>query len=625
MIYKYNDELPPDIVEKYNAAISEFIKTYPSRVQVSMQENDNVVISLLYGYERGNISSILREIATRCRGSLIDDVFRMDIPSCRIVYANTSIIRFAGDLNAILEDIPTLSDKLEVYKKPIVSKLPSEVNLPNSFNADVDTIVSIGETLKTQNISISKQESMGITTQIIGNKEHVIINPKTVEKYANSHANDEIGTSLNDVVQTIVETLTNSPSITTTKITKKLESAGLILERLNKDVIMIGKVIEKPEDKEQSETGADEMENNDSPKPSNNKYSDIRFHYGNPVITDVDPNQYEIKLVDDPELVITAINDEDGQDHVIEIPYFILWNKKDDTYVALDYAFRWLCPEEYVNDEYWWFAISVNKFIGNDGNEYEDTPYNRIIHNPNIEERSNSFNLAKQKYLNYSLSHMKNITTDHVITIPHPDTERDIRATYEPISFVINRDIKTLLNKNPSQSTTSLMNYLKECAIAQYPDDANEISNMSDSDFLDNVYPIEKASVGYYGSISSRFFDIEQDTVVGFSDKSTVWSQTENDEFNRAQIHRRKSTAGHVFIVGECDISFAYRGQGIEKISSTLKYYFNKYRNKKAFINKYSTETHWQSMFIDRSRYEMEAALYYTVTRKQPVDVYFLK
>ena len=139
MIYKYNDELPPDIVEKYNAAISDFIKTYPNRVQVSMQENDNVVITLLYGYERGNISSILREIATRCRGSLVDDVFRMDIPSCRIVYANTSILRFAGDLNAILEDIPTLSDKLEVYKKPIVSKLPSEVN-----GREATFIISVG-------------------------------------------------------------------------------------------------------------------------------------------------------------------------------------------------------------------------------------------------------------------------------------------------------------------------------------------------------------------------------------------------------------------------------------------------------------------------------------------------
>lgn len=344
MIYKYNDELPPDIVEKYNAAISDFIKTYPNRVQVSIQENDNVVITLSYGYERGsNISSILREIAVRCRGSLIDNVFRMDIPSCRIVYANTSIIRFAGDLNAILEDIPTLSDKLEVYKKPIVSKLPSEVNLPQSFNTDVETIINVGETFKTQNISASKQESMGITTRIIGNKEHVIINPKTVEKYANSHVNDALGTSLNDVVQTIVETFTNSPSITTTKITEKLESVGLILERLTKDIIMIGKVIEKPEDKEKSETGADEY----VIEPNTIKYA--LLHIGiDPAVgqpTYSAPEKFDVIVLNGHSGQFKVSNMWDSSVHnlTIPLPIFILVNKQDKTILAGDYALPWIC------------------------------------------------------------------------------------------------------------------------------------------------------------------------------------------------------------------------------------------------------------------------------------------
>lgn len=344
MIYKYNDELPPDIVEKYNATISDFIKTYPNRVQVSMQENDNVVITLLYGYERGNISSILREITARCRGSLVGDVFRMDIPSCRIVYANSSILRFAGDLNAILEDIPTLSDKLEVYKKPIVSKLPSEVNLPQSFNTDVETIINVSETFKTQNISASKQESMGITTQIIGNKEHVIINPKTVEKYANSHVNDALGTSLNNVVQTIVETFTNSPSITTSKITEKLESAGLILERLNKDVIMLGKIIEKPEDKEKSETGVDEyvIEQNTV------KYALLHIGVDPANVGQVcysAPEKFDVIVLNGYSEQFKIANMWDSSIHnlTIPLPIFILINKQDKTILAGDYALPWIC------------------------------------------------------------------------------------------------------------------------------------------------------------------------------------------------------------------------------------------------------------------------------------------
>ncbi len=521
MIYKYNDELPPDIVEKYNAAISDFIKTYPNRVQVSMRENDNVVITLLYGYERGNISSILREIAIRCRGSLVDDVFRMDIPSCKIVYANTSILRFAGDLNAILEDIPTLSDKLEVYKKPIVSKLPSEVNLPQTFNTDVETIVNVGETFKAQNVSASKQESMGIATQIIGNKEHTIINPKTVEKYANSHINDEFGISLNNAVQTIVKTFTNSPSITTTKITEKLESAGLKLERLNKNVIMLGKVIEKSEDKEKSETGADEYKIEYEKIPYK---SPIIFHYGNPVISYVDPSQYEVELIDGSENVAKYTNETDGSQHIIDIPFMTLWNKKDNTCVGIEWLFNWIRPEEYANNNLWWNQTSDTKFTGDDGNEYEDTPYNRIIHNPNVSEKEMVFNHAKEKYLtNAIMKHLKNISTDYKVLIN--GNQLNLLSDYKRLNYQIVENLKYVLEHNEDEHIVKLIDYLRKCATSYYPERTGEIANMSNIEFANNLYYDYKYESGHWLVMSSSgFFDPKNDTILAFSDGATFMS-----------------------------------------------------------------------------------------------------
>ena len=87
MVTKSNDPLTEAELAKYNAAITDFVKKNSDFVDYAELDDGNTYITLRYGSIRSSVASALREIANRCRTSLIDDQFKIGDLSCTIVFA----------------------------------------------------------------------------------------------------------------------------------------------------------------------------------------------------------------------------------------------------------------------------------------------------------------------------------------------------------------------------------------------------------------------------------------------------------------------------------------------------------------------------------------------------------
>ena len=85
MISNNNGILTENEIAAYNAAIENFIKCNSNYVDMSERDDGYTYITLRYGPVR---DAALKEIATRCKNSLIDDVFKIGVLACSITYAH---------------------------------------------------------------------------------------------------------------------------------------------------------------------------------------------------------------------------------------------------------------------------------------------------------------------------------------------------------------------------------------------------------------------------------------------------------------------------------------------------------------------------------------------------------
>lgn len=271
MVTKSNNPLTEDEIAKYNAAIADFVKKNSNYVNYSELDDGNTYITLQYGMVR---NSALREIANRCRTSLIDNVFKIGTLNCTIQFATSGILRFVGKTAEIHAELPNL-DK-ETYGE-LIKKTSSEINLPASLTADVGSLASTITTFAT--LSDSKLAEMGITTSTIGNKKHISFDVSKIEKYATKNPSNEQAVALNGAISSVIGAYKEYPKATLTKISESLSSSGLELERLNGSVIMLSLGIAKPDDENTSDdpSGTDEeFEYEKVP----GKITKIILHYG---------------------------------------------------------------------------------------------------------------------------------------------------------------------------------------------------------------------------------------------------------------------------------------------------------------------------------------------------------
>ena len=269
MVTKSNNPLTEDEIAKYNATIADFVKKHSNYVNYSELDDGNTYITLQYGMVR---DSILREIANRCRTSLTDEVFKIGTLNCAIQFATSGVLRFVGKTAEIHAELPNL-DK-ETYGE-LIKKTSSEINLPTTLTADVGSLTSTIAAFAT--LSDSKLAEIGITTSTIGNKKHISFDVSKIEKYATKNPSNEQAVALNGAISSVIGAYKEYPKATLTKISESLSSAGLELERLNGNVIMLSLGIAKSNEDSDDPSGTDEeFEYEKVP----GKITKIILHYG---------------------------------------------------------------------------------------------------------------------------------------------------------------------------------------------------------------------------------------------------------------------------------------------------------------------------------------------------------
>ena len=289
MVTKSNNPLTEDEIAKYNAAIADFVKKNSNYVNYSELDDGNTYITLQYGMVR---NSALREIANRCRTSLTDNVFKIGTLNCTIQFATSGILRFVGKTAEIHAELPNL-DK-ETYGE-LIKKTSSEINLPASLTTDVGSLASTIATFAT--LSDSKLAEMGITTSTIGNKKHISFDVSKIEKYVTKNPSNEQAVALNGAISSVIGAYKEFPKATLTKISESLSSAGLELERLNGNVIMLSLGIAKPDNGNGSDdpSGTDE-EFEYEKVPGQFKYMIV--HFGSYTKRQLTADDVEVKFSD---------------------------------------------------------------------------------------------------------------------------------------------------------------------------------------------------------------------------------------------------------------------------------------------------------------------------------------
>lgn len=239
MVTKSNDPLTEAELAKYNAVITDFVKLNSDFVDYSELDDGNTYITLRYGSIRSSVASALREIANRCRTSLIDDQFKIGDLSCTIVFANSSILRFSGKTETLHAEIKELeSDGTSPLNKIIVASKVNVEMLPDediaSFAADLKTLSSAGQGRDYDStLTENAKKNAGIVFSNYGGKEHVTL---SLKKAANSELTT---TKFGKTLGWITKTYSEAPKMITVTFSEKLAALHIYLERVNNDTIML--------------------------------------------------------------------------------------------------------------------------------------------------------------------------------------------------------------------------------------------------------------------------------------------------------------------------------------------------------------------------------------------------
>lgn len=232
MISNNNGALTEDEIAAYNAAIESFIKRNTNYVDLSDRDDGFTYITLRYGPVR---DAALKEIATRCKNSLIDDVFKIGVLDCTISYANGSILRFKGRTSEILEGMKQLDSS---SYGGLIDKSKANVELPENFAQNVATIVK-KYTVGRKDFTDSIKKNEGLNFYQSGNKDHFGVDLNVLAKHVNTAASPrEDAVTLNTVCQTIIAKYQENSKIITETLATQLSQLFIQLERVNANIIL---------------------------------------------------------------------------------------------------------------------------------------------------------------------------------------------------------------------------------------------------------------------------------------------------------------------------------------------------------------------------------------------------
>lgn len=232
MISNNNGALTEDEITAYNAAIESFIKRNSNYVDLSDRDDGYTYITLRYGPVR---DAALKEIATRCKNSLIDDVFKIGVLACTISYANGSILRFKGKTSEILEGMKQLDS---TSYGGLIDKSKANVELPENFAQTVATIVK-KYTVGRKDFTDAIKKNEGLNFYQSGNKDHFGVDLNVLAKHISTAASPrEDAVTLNTVCQTIIAKYQENSKIITETLATQLAQQFIQLERVNANIIL---------------------------------------------------------------------------------------------------------------------------------------------------------------------------------------------------------------------------------------------------------------------------------------------------------------------------------------------------------------------------------------------------
>ena len=513
MITKSNNPLTEDEIAKYNAVIADFIKKNSNYVNYSELDDGNTYITLQYGMVR---NSALREIANRCRTSLTDDVFKIGTLNCTIKFATSGVLRFVGKTAEIHAELPNL-DK-ETYGE-LIKKTSSEINLPTTLTADISSLASTIATFAT--LSDSKLAEMGIATSTIGNKKHISFDVSKIEKYATKNPSNEQAVALNNAISSVIGAYKEFPKATLTKISESLSSAGLELERLNGSVIMLSLGIAKPGDGNDPSGTTDEFVYEKVPYSS--KY--MILHYGNPEFTPASADLFDVVVIRE----MTKEYYTGSPTWTVEMPLFVLVNKKDKSIIAADYAYPWIVNPECTLDDSDYDVGSKELLTVEDGNDeryynimgtYEQPDWNgRANYDQKIE---NILAPAKERYFNAVVSQFKKVATDHKILVKFTSPAVGEGDNVYLNNVVVNTLRKCISNEEnliSSKDRTQLLDYIKNYMAKIRWGSESDVAVFNDASVMSWLNNLDSSN---YDGKDRSYADTPLIFAIGNSDDTTI-------------------------------------------------------------------------------------------------------
>lgn len=232
MISNNNGILTENEIAAYNAAIENFIKCNSNYVDMSERDDGYTYITLRYGPVR---DATLKEIATRCKNSLIDDVFKIGVLACSITYANGSILRFKGKTSEILEGMKQLDSS---SYGGLIDKSKVNVELPENFAQTVATIVKKYTTGR-KDFTDATKKNEGLNFYQSGSKDHFGIDVNVLSKHVSTTSSPrEDAIELNKVCQTIVKLYQENSKLITETLATNLAKLYIYLERVNSNIVL---------------------------------------------------------------------------------------------------------------------------------------------------------------------------------------------------------------------------------------------------------------------------------------------------------------------------------------------------------------------------------------------------
>lgn len=302
MISNNNSALTKDEIDAYNAAIESFIKRNSNYVDLSDRDDGYTYITLRYGPVR---DVALKEIATRCKNSLIDDVFKIGVLECNISYANGSILRFKGKTSEILEGMKQLDSS---SYGGLVTKSKANVELPENFAQTVATIVK-KYTIGRKDFTDTIKKNEGLNFYQSGNKDHFGVDLNVLAKHISTAASPrDDAVTLNTVCQTIIALYRENSKIITETLATQLEKLYVQLERVNANINLFAyDVINDTAAGDNSSSGEDSGSGQDPVTPPANEFeytkvpgkvSKLIVHFGDVTTADVAKTDFKSETLE---------------------------------------------------------------------------------------------------------------------------------------------------------------------------------------------------------------------------------------------------------------------------------------------------------------------------------------